>query len=35
VSFRNLLGGLALIVAVAVVIAAIPDVKRYIRISSM
>jgi uncharacterized protein DUF6893 len=35
VSFKNLLGGLAFIVAIVVVVAAIPDVKRYIRISTM
>lgn len=31
----NLLGGLALVVAAVVIISALPDIQRYIRISSM
>ncbi len=34
-SFKNFLGGLAVIVTVVVLISALPDVKRYIRISTM
>jgi hypothetical protein len=34
-SFRSLLGGLAIVIAVVVVVSALPDVKRYIRISTM
>jgi hypothetical protein len=34
-SLKNLVGGLALVLAVVVVVSALPDVKRYIRISTM
>jgi len=34
-SFRNFLGGLAMLLAVVAVVSAIPDMKRYIRISTM
>ncbi|MCU1257735.1 MAG: hypothetical protein JWO80_620 [Bryobacterales bacterium] len=34
-NFKNLLSGLAFILAVVVVASALPDVKRYIRISTM
>ena len=34
-NFKNVLGGLALVLAVMVVVTALPDVKRYIRISTM
>jgi hypothetical protein len=33
--FKSLLGGVALILAIVAVAAALPDVKRYIRISTM
>lgn len=33
--FKSLLGGLALVFAIAAVVSALPDIKRYIRISSM
>jgi hypothetical protein len=33
--FKSVIGGLALALAVAVVISALPDIKRYIRISTM
>lgn len=33
--WKNLLSGMAVAMAVAVVIAALPDIKRYIRISTM
>jgi hypothetical protein len=35
VNYKSFLGGLAILVAVVVVVSALPDVKRYIRISSM
>jgi hypothetical protein len=34
-SFKNFLSGLAVVLAVVVVASALPDVKRYIRISTM
>jgi hypothetical protein len=34
-NFKNVLGGLALALAIVVVVTALPDVKRYIRISTM
>ncbi len=34
-SLRSLIGGLAMVLAVVVVVSALPDVKRYIRISTM
>lgn len=34
-SFKNLMGGLALILAVVALVSALPDMKRYIRISTM
>jgi hypothetical protein len=34
-SMKNVLGGLAVLVAVVVAVAALPDIKRYIRISTM
>jgi hypothetical protein len=34
-SLKNLVGGLALALAIVIVISAAPDVKRYIRISTM
>jgi hypothetical protein len=34
-NFKSVLGGLALVLAVMVVVTALPDVKRYIRISTM
>jgi NaMN:DMB phosphoribosyltransferase len=34
-SLKSLLGGLAVIVAAIAIISALPDVKRYIRISTM
>jgi hypothetical protein len=33
--FKNLTGGLIMALAVVLLIAALPDVKRYIRISTM
>ena len=33
--FKNLLGGLVAALAVFTLIAAVPDIKRYIRISTM
>lgn len=33
--FKSLLGGLALVLAIAAVVSSLPDIKRYIRISSM
>ena len=33
--FKNLLGGLVAALAVVTLIAAVPDIKRYIRISTM
>ena len=32
---KNVIGGIALALAIAAVIASLPDIKRYIRISSM
>ena len=34
-NFKQLLGGAATLLAVIIVVSAIPDVKRYIRISTM
>ena len=34
-SMKSILGGLAAVLAVVVIVSAIPDVKRYIRISTM
>ncbi len=34
-NFKQLLGGAAALLAVIIVVSAIPDVKRYIRISTM
>jgi hypothetical protein len=34
-NFKSVLGGLALALAIVVVVTALPDVKRYIRISTM
>ncbi len=34
-SLKSILGGLAMILAVVAVASALPDVKRYIRISTM
>jgi hypothetical protein len=34
-NLRSVLGGLAVMLAVIAVVAALPDVKRYIRISTM
>jgi len=34
-NFKNLLTGLAVVLAVAAVVSALPDIKRYIRISTM
>jgi hypothetical protein len=34
-SFKSFLGGVVMILAVVVVVSALPDMKRYIRISSM
>jgi hypothetical protein len=34
-SFKNVLGGLAMVLAVVAVASALPDIKRYIRISTM
>jgi hypothetical protein len=34
-NFKSLMGGLALVLAIAAVVSALPDIKRYIRISSM
>lgn len=34
-NFRNVIGGIAVVLAVMAVAAALPDIKRYIRISSM
>jgi hypothetical protein len=34
-SMKNVLGGLAVLVAVVVAVTALPDIKRYIRISTM
>jgi hypothetical protein len=33
--FKSILGGLALALAIVAVVSAIPDIKRYIRISTM
>ena len=33
--FKNLTGGLVMALAVIAIIAALPDIKRYIRISTM
>jgi hypothetical protein len=32
---KNVIGGIALVLAIAAVVSALPDIKRYIRISSM
>jgi hypothetical protein len=34
-NFKSLLGGLAVALAIVAVLSALPDVKRYIRISTM
>ena len=34
-SFKNLLGGVIMVLAIVAVVATIPDIKRYIRISTM
>jgi len=34
-SFKNLIGGLVIVLAVVAVVSSLPDVKRYIRISTM
>jgi hypothetical protein len=34
-NYKNILGGLAMVLTVVVIISALPDVKRYIRISTM
>lgn len=34
-SFKNFVSGLAIVLAVVMVASALPDVKRYIRISTM
>ena len=34
-NMKNILGGLAVLIAAVVVLSALPDVKRYIRISTM
>jgi hypothetical protein len=34
-TLKNLIGGLALVLAVVTVVTALPDIKRYIRISTM
>jgi hypothetical protein len=34
-NLKHVLGGLAIVVAVVVVATALPDIKRYIRISTM
>jgi hypothetical protein len=34
-NFKNILGGLALALAIVAVVSALPDIKRYIRISTM
>lgn len=34
-NWKNLLGGLAAMLAVAAIVSSIPDIKRYIRISTM
>jgi hypothetical protein len=33
--FKSVLGGLACVVAIVMVVTALPDIKRYIRISTM
>jgi hypothetical protein len=34
-SFKSFLGGLAMLLAIVAVVSAMPDVKRYIRISTL
>jgi hypothetical protein len=34
-SLKNILGGLAIVLAAVVIASAMPDIKRYIRISTM
>lgn len=34
-SLKNILSGLAMVLAAVVVVSALPDIKRYIRISTM
>lgn len=34
-NFKSVIGGLALALAIVAVVAALPDIKRYIRISTM
>lgn len=34
-NFKKVLGGMAMVLAVMAVVTAIPDIKRYIRISTM
>jgi hypothetical protein len=34
-NFKSVLGGLALALAIVAVVTALPDIKRYIRISTM
>lgn len=34
-SFKNFLGGLAVALAAMAIVASLPDIKRYIRISTM
>jgi hypothetical protein len=33
--YKNVLGGIAMVLVAVVIVAALPDVKRYIRISTM
>jgi hypothetical protein len=35
VNLKNFLGGVAMVLAIVVVATALPDIKRYIRISTM
>ena len=34
-TLRNIIGGLAVVLAVVTVVTALPDIRRYIRISTM
>ncbi len=34
-SWKNLIGGLAVAIAIVAVVSSLPDIKRYIRISTM
>lgn len=34
-NWKNVLGGMAMVMAIGILVTALPDIKRYIRISTM